>query len=258
MSKILTPQKSLLTLLGRGSGGFIPSSPLLSVYGENWDGTTMSGHIGGAVVENGTVFSDALQSEVNNKKVIRTNGATSYLTFTELASSGIANYVIFEVRFMAFVPTNQSGSVIDFFDDVEGSANLRIFSWLSNDAVSADERYWAGWGWGDSANNTVAVDLQAQGEDQVSAQIRVYIFENNTGMYYRGGQLLITDNWQPVQLGVGSQRKRFGAVSGGNLTAKIAHVSLYEVPVNQVVNKAWVNEKARELATFYNLTWVNI
>lgn len=244
-------------LLGRGSDGFVPSSPLLSVYGENWNGTTMSGHIGGTVVETGIVYSDATRSEINNKKAIRTNGANNYLTFTQLASSGVANYVVFEVRWMSFVPTNQSGSTLDFYDDTELSANLRIYAWLSDDAVSADERYWAGYGYGDSSNIHVAHDLVGL-EDQTVAQVRVYIFEEGVGKYYRGGNLLITGGWQPVQLGVGNQRKRMGGVSGGNLTCRIGHLSLYEIPINQVVNKAWVNRKAQELADFYNLTWVNI
>lgn len=244
-------------LYTNGGDGFIPTSPLLSVYGENWDGTTMSGHIGGSVTETGIVYSDINQAQINNKKAIRTNGANNYLVWNDVASSGVANYVVFDVHFMQFAPTNQAGGIIDFYDATAVAGKLRIFSWMSNDIVSADERYWAGYGWGDTANNTVAQDLVGL-EDQLEARVRVFIFENNAGKYYSGGNLLMSGDWQPVALGGANQRKWMGSVSGGNLTSKIGHVSIYEVPFNQIVSKTWVNEKARELADFYNLSWVNI
>lgn len=255
---IIRPRPIDLLLVNRSKGdGFIPTT-MLEVVGENWDGTTMSGHIGGTCVENGIVYSDVTQVEINNKKAIRTNGATSYLTFTQLASGEIANYVVIGVYWMSFAPTNQSGSLIDFYDDTALTGNLRAMSWLSNDAVSADERYWAGYGYGTSGSIAVASDLQGT-EDQTIAKIRVWLFESGQGKYYAGGGApIITDSWIACQLGSGNQRKRVGAVSGGSLTAHIGHLSLHKFPSTGTISRVWLNNYIRELATFYNLSWTDI
>lgn len=243
-------------LLHSGGGGALPET-IIRIYGENWNGTTMSGHIGGTVVENGIVESLPNHAPLNNKTIIRTNGASAYLTLSTFDSGEVANYVVFEVRYMSYIPTNQLGIVIDFYDEVSAFNNLRIYGWRSDDAVGDDEKYWAGYAYGVTSNFDVAQDLPAQ-ENQTVAQVRVFIFENLVGKYYRGGNLILSGGWIPCRLGTGNQRKRIGAVSGGNLSCNLGHLSLHKFPATTTVNKTWVNNYAKALADFYALTWTPI
>lgn len=229
---------------------------LLRVYGENWNGISMTGHIGGTVAETGVVESISNVALLNNKKSIKTTGSNRYLTFSTLTST-TSDYVAFGVYYFVNNPSNLAGSLFDCYNDSLATANLRLINWFSNDTTPANERYWAGWGYGTTANTTVAVNCQALGENQTIPGIRMWLFENGVGKYYLNGNLLITNSWIPTELKAG-QRRRMNVVSGSALTQHTGHLSLHRFDVGKKVNRNWINDYGRMLATFYNLTWNDI
>jgi len=226
---------------------------VLELYGENWNGTVMSGHTPPiSFAEVGSVGA-AAPSGLNSKKAMDANVINEYLYFTEEINAGADNYVVFVVGAQPGQATAAASSAFDGRLTAGTYPRMLIRVGASSGNISDIEYYW-----GTDAFHQEVVNLPAY--DNRNFFIRCFIFRNTySKLYVEGGSAVHAGGWTPTALGGASYFNRVCQNSSNFQHTYIAHLSIHKFPVSSnPLDLDWVNNYGAALATYYAKIWNNI
>lgn len=242
--------KKLFLLLLLAAAPILAQTTILQIAGENWDGTTLSGHIGPSVTEYGTVNSGT-NAKFNGKYYIGYDAPGDSLTFNADVNTDTSDYIIFTHRHNT---SNDATNVIDFRNTAGTGYKLIIPG-----VVGTDTSY-QGWYWGNTADHNSTQDLEPYINTILDTALYVYILTENYQRFYKNGGAPLIDTtglWESTPLKAPT-RRRLGMTSAFATDLWIAHISIHKLTPGQSINYTWLNAFGDSLAVFYGLTWTDI
>ena len=232
--------------------GQVTPTTVIQISGENWDGVTMSGHVGGPMTEIGNVYSGT-NGIFNGKKYIGFLSPPDSLVFDNVINTDTSDYIVFSVHFQNLASGTGGSNILDFRN---GSGyHLIIPAGVSGDIDAM------GWHWGLTSNNSTTESIL----DSTSSApaIRCWILREGAQRYYRWGgdpKIDTTGQWEAAPL---IHRRRLGLTPAFATDVCVAHISVHKLVPGQTPDVNWINDFGDSLATFYDgaindYTWIDI